>query len=195
MTRNRFFILTAAIVILLGFILETKETIGDELKKIEQVTGLKAESISYENIVKGIGPADFLARSGAAYKPSHNEDPAIPAQCWIETSYGTQNACKYCHTNYLAEIEHGNAFPTAEDQILFSFPSPNLNKVHWKNIIYPHAVVGRLRKENIPIPEPHDTENLNYVRTDNWRAAYRKARSTGDDSWNNLTICFSWNYS
>jgi hypothetical protein len=99
--------------------------------------GLKAEVISAEDFFNGREPANFSQISGAAYKPSYNEDPGIPAQCWIETGYGTQNACKYCHTDYLTEIKHGNAFPIAEDQEFYSFPTANLNRILWQNIIYP----------------------------------------------------------
>jgi len=157
------------------------------LSEYEKVTGLKAEYISYENFINGIEPPNYQEHTGAPYKPSYNEDPAIPAQCWIETSYGTQNACKYCHTNYLADIKHGNNFPIAEDQILFSFPSPNLNKVNWKNVIHPEEIIQRLKKEEIKVPQSDDPEILDYVRSDNWGAAYKKARANGDDSWNNLS--------
>lgn len=157
------------------------------LAEFEKSTGLKAEYISYENIIKGVAPPDYKKYTGASYKSSYNEDPAIPAQCWIETSYGTQNACKYCHTNYLTYIKHGNNFPIAEDQILYSFPSPNLNKVNWRNVIYPQEIIQRLKEENIKIVKPDDPENFEYVRNDNWRAAYEKARPGNDDSWNNLS--------
>jgi hypothetical protein len=105
-------------------------------------------------------------------------------QCWIETGYGTQNACKYCHTNYLTEIKHGNNFPIGEDQILFSFQSPNLNRINWQNVIYPQNIDRRLKQQGTAIPSSQ--ENLRYVRTDNWRRAYRSARQAGDLSWNNL---------
>lgn len=177
------------LIVLLVFLFScAKEEAEDvELKELERETGLQAEFISYQNLIEGISPPNFQRQSEAAYKPSYNEDPAIPAQCWIETSYGTQNACQYCHTNYLSEIQHGNSFPIAEDQIIYSFPTPNLNRVNWKNIIYPEEIIQRLEEENITIPQPDDPDNLVYVRTDNWRAAYKKARSTDDRSWNNLS--------
>lgn len=159
----------------------------DELAQLEGITGLKVEYISYENIIKGVSPPRFQQQTGAEYKPSRNEDPAIPAQCWIETGYGTQNACKYCHTNYLWDIQHGNAFPLAEDQVLYSFPSPNLNRVNWKNIISPQDIVRRLKEEGLSIPQPDNPDNLSYVRKDNWRAARKKARDQGDKTWNNLS--------
>jgi len=157
----------------------------NRLEDLMRATDLTAEVITYENIVKGIAPPDFMEKAGAPYKPSYNEDPAIPAQCWIETSYGTQNACQYCHTNYLAEEKHGNAFPLGEDQILYRFPSPNLNRVNWRNIIHPQEIIERLQQEGLSIPQPLDSENLEYIRTDNWREAFLRARPDGDSSWNN----------
>jgi len=157
------------------------------LDEFEETTGLEGEWISYEPIIRGDSFPEFKSFAGAEYKPGYNEDPAIPVQCWIETGYGTQNACKYCHTNYLADIQHGNAFPLAEDQILFSFPSPNLNRINWKNVTHPHEIIQRLEKDQIPLPEAGHPENLKYVRQDNWTAAFQKARPNGDDSWNNLS--------
>jgi hypothetical protein len=131
---------------------------------------------------EGIAPKDFLKRTGAPYRPSYNEDPSIPAQCWIETSYGTQNACLYCHTDYLAKIKHGNAFPLGEDQVLYSFPSPDLNKVLWRNTIFPKEISERLEKEGIALP---DSEDVAYVRRDNWQSAFKKARPTASAEWLN----------
>ena len=144
--------------------------------------GLVAQTISADNFYKGIAPANFESVSGASYKPSYNEEPEIPAQCWIETSYGTQNACKYCHTDYLAEIKHGNAFPLSDDQELYSFPSPNLNRILWQNIIYPQNIEQRLTAEGIDIPSINDVE---YVRYDNWTPAFNQARGNGDTEWLN----------
>ena len=120
----------------------TPDQAGLDASEIQSVTGLKSEIISLEDIRKGKSPSGFSRKAKAEYKPSFNEDPAIPAQCWVETGYGTQNACKYCHTNYLAEIRHGNALALAEDQVLYSFPSPNLNRVNWKNIIHPEEILA-----------------------------------------------------
>lgn len=156
------------------------------LKELKEATKLEADIISYEHIAEGSGIADFEAHTGAEYKPSFNEDPAIPVQCWIETGYGTQNACKYCHTNFLADKKHGNNFPIGEDQVLYSFPSPNLNKINWKNVTHPQDITKRLQKEGIKIPRPDDPENLSYVRSDNWNFVYEKARPNGGTTWNNL---------
>jgi hypothetical protein len=145
--------------------------------------GLDPQLISAENFYKGIEPRDFTRLTGARYKPSHNEDPAIPAQCWIETGYGTQNACQYCHTDYLASIGHGNAFPIAEDQILYSFPSPNLNRVLWKNVLFPGEIDRRLADENISPPDPDD---IAYVRHDNWSPVFESSRGSGNTAWLNV---------
>ncbi|MBN2492589.1 MAG: hypothetical protein JXQ29_17210 [Planctomycetes bacterium] len=144
--------------------------------------GLRAEKIALDDFARGVAPRDFLARTGAAYRPSHNEDPAIPAQCWIETGYGTQNACLYCHTDSLAKIGHGNAYPLAEDQILYSFPTPALNHILWRNVIAPDEIDVRLAAEGVPLPALDDVA---YVRTDNWTPAFRRARAGSGTGWRN----------
>lgn len=158
-----------------------------DLTGLREATGLTGERLFFTAFTEGQPPKGFADSAGAAYKPSFNEDPAIPVQCWVETGYGTQNACQYCHTNALFEAGHGNAMPLAEDQILYSFPSPNLNKVNWRNIIHPEEILKRLEAEGITVPRSDDPANLDYVRTDNWSTAYKKARSREDDSWNNLS--------
>jgi hypothetical protein len=161
-----------------GKISTAEEDLIKELKN----KGLVAEIISAENFFKGVAPKNFEKVAKAAYKPSFNEEPEIPAQCWIETSYGTQNACKYCHTDYLADISHGNAFPIADDQITYSFPSKNLNRILWQNIIYPQNIEDRLKADNVNIPNKDDVD---YVRHDNWLTAFTKARSNGNNNWLN----------
>ena len=52
--------------------------------------GLRPQVIRMADFHEGVAPKDFLKRTGAPYKPSYNEEPSIPAQCWIETSYGTR---------------------------------------------------------------------------------------------------------
>jgi hypothetical protein len=144
--------------------------------------GLQPEVISAENFSRGIAPEDFEEMAGASYKPSFNEEPAIPAQCWIETGYGTQNACKYCHTDYLATIGHGNNYPIAEDQVIYSFPTPALNRILWDNIIHPHKITERLKQDGVALPAIDDVD---YVRADNWTAAFEKGRGNGDTEWVN----------
>jgi hypothetical protein len=153
-----------------------------EARAVLRGTGLIPHVISTADFHEGIAPVDFLKRTGAPYKPAFNEEPSIPAQCWIETGYGTQNACLYCHTDFLAKIEHGNAFPLAEDQILYSFPSPDLNTVLWRNTIFPQEITARLNAEGIALP---DLEDVDYVRSDNWQPAFDTARAGGTTGWLN----------
>lgn len=146
--------------------------------------GLNPQVISAGDFLLGKVPENFEELAGAPYKPSFNEEPNIPPQCWIETGYGTQNACKYCHTDYLSSVRHGNAFPIGYQQILYSFPTPGLNRILWRNIIYPGEIDERLKAEGIAIP---DVEDIAYVRMDNWRPAFDRARGNGNTAWINLS--------
>jgi hypothetical protein len=178
-------IILLAVVISGANVLAAEEGELDPTRKAREALhkkGLTSHAIRMADFHEGIAPKDFLKRTGAPYRPSYNEEPSIPAQCWIETSYGTQNACLYCHTDYLAKIKHGNAFPLGEDQVLYSFPSPDLNKVLWRNTIFPQEISERLEKEGIALP---DSEDVAYVRRDNWQSAFNKARPTASAEWLN----------
>ncbi|HKK53198.1 MAG TPA: hypothetical protein VKA74_16490, partial [Myxococcota bacterium] len=155
---------------------------------LQQATGLDAREIGLGGLIEGRGPPDFEADAGVPYRPSYNADPAIPVQCWVETGYGTQNACKYCHTPELTRLGHGNAWPVDESieaQVFYSFERPNLNKVHWDNVVRPAERTRRLRAMGVELPEPGDEENLRWVRTPNWPEAYARARPDGDSGWSN----------
>jgi hypothetical protein len=154
----------------------------NEIVTALRAKGLSAEVISTRDFYEGNPPAYFREISGADYKPSYNPDPAISPQCWVETGYGTQNACKYCHTDYLSDIGHGNNWPSSQHQLLFDFPGEQLNRVLWRNIIFPHEIDERLKAEGVDIPS---IEDVDYVRQDNWRAAYAKSRSNGNTDWIN----------
>jgi len=154
---------------------------NEDLRDLK-IIGLNGEEISARAFLEGTEPKGFLQSAGAAYKPSFNEDPGIPAQCWIETGYGTQNACQYCHTDYLSTVKHGNAFPIGEDQEKYSFPKPALNRILWQNVIYPERITQRLTADGIAVPE---LEDVDYVRMDNWSPLYRAVRATGDTGWIN----------
>ncbi|MDW7761340.1 MAG: hypothetical protein SCM96_11995 [Acidobacteriota bacterium] len=172
----------AAILLTFSYCRKAEVEIDPTVRELRDL-GMKAELISTAEFRQGRAPKDFVKRAGADYKPSFNEDPAIPAQCWIETGYGTQNACLYCHTDYLTKIGHGNAFPLGEDQVLYSFPSPSLNHILWKNVIFPGSIDARLKAEGVPLPEFDDTA---YVRADNWRPAFLRARAGGNMDWMNM---------
>lgn len=178
-------IISLVVLIVAGISLYTCNGLSKTEHKIIQelkAQGLSGEVISAESFFKGIAPPNFSSVAGTTYKPSYNREPEIPPQCWIETSYGTQNACKYCHTDYLTKIKHGNAFPSSEDQELYNFPTPSLNKILWQNIIYPQNIENRLSTEGIVIPNIEDVE---YVRHDNWMPAFEMARGNGNDTWVN----------
>lgn len=178
------FVLTGFLINNTGLLAAQAEKSDHAEKTIENLSkkGLTPQIIPLADFHQGVAPRGFSSNSGAAYKPSYNEDPSIPAQCWVETGYGTQNACLYCHTDYLADKGHGNAFPLGEDQILYSFPSPDLNKVLWRNTIFPQEIVARLKKEGIALPEKNDVD---YVRQDNWQPAWKKARAGSSTAWLN----------
>lgn len=176
-----FIVIVIAIATIMLGMNQCKQIEHKTLNQLKEM-GLVGEEISAETFFKGIEPRNFKKMAKANYKPSFNEDPGIPAQCWIETSYGTQNACKYCHTNYLSSIEHGNAYPIGEDQITYSFPSANLNRILWQNIIYPENIEKRLASEGISIPNIDEVE---YIRADNWTTTYNKVRGNNESLWLN----------
>ena len=172
--------ISASLIIFLASCIPHDE--DDNVVSRLKAQGLDATYISASDFHKGLEPEGFRDLAGAEYRPSMNEDPGIPPQCWIETGYGTQNACQYCHTDYLASVAHGNAYPIGEDQILYSFPTPGLNNILWQNIIYPERLYARLSEEGINIPDLDDHE---YVRYDNWLPAYLKGRQVNNGKWLN----------
>lgn len=174
----------AAIMIILACTVACRSEPEAVHPTVEQLAakGLRAEAIPRADFAEGREPRDFRRRAGAAYKPSFNPEPEISPQCWIETGYGTQNACLYCHTDYLASIGHGNAVPSAEFQILYNFPEAELNHILWANVISPADIDARLRAEGIPIPDLEDTD---YVRQDNWGPAFARSRHSGCPEWLN----------
>ena len=84
------FILVVGVVVLSVF--SCTELFKAEDNSINALTslGLNPKVISAEAFYKGTPPENFKAIAGTCYKPSYNEEPEIPAQCWIETSYGAQ---------------------------------------------------------------------------------------------------------
>lgn len=111
----------------------------------------------------------------------------IPAQCYIETSYGTQNACLFCHTNAAARIELGNTIPQAgmnpkvgNLQTEYAFgpanefaKNPNVNP--WKNLIAPKELNKEFKKLNI---DTKKWNNQKYIKEDNWQKAYDSKLNT-----------------
>jgi hypothetical protein len=111
----------------------------------------------------------------------------IPAQCHIETSRGAQNACLFCHTNGVYKAGLGNNFPQAGAeprlgnlQLEYSFTpispftaSPSRNP--WENTLTPEKLREAVAVLGVD-PQAWDMEN--YIRQDNWRAAF--AQRPGD---------------
>jgi hypothetical protein len=119
----------------------------------------------------------------------------IPSQCYIETSYGKQNACLFCHSNAPAKAKLGTTLTQAGAdenignlQLSYSFggvngftKSPNINP--WENLIYPNRLEEALRKKQIKEVR-FDIEK--YLKEDNWQEAYDKKR--GDKKLSNSHI-------
>lgn len=106
----------------------------------------------------------------------------IPAQCHIETSFGTQNACLFCHTNgpYLQGL--GNNNPQAGFEPLvgdlqreYAFVGlrypfvQNGSVMPWENTLRPEKLKAAVAALGI---DPAAWEMENYIREENWSAAY-----------------------
>lgn len=113
----------------------------------------------------------------------------VPAQCYIETSNGRQNACLFCHTNGLYHLGLGNnnpqagAVPGLNLQIDYGFdplsttaPYASINR--WENTLYPEKLAQHVADLNI---DPTDWDMQTYIRTDNWQAAYDQRPGTPKD--------------
>jgi hypothetical protein len=127
--------------------------------------------------------AIYIDRADLANPYAH-----IPAQCYIETSGGTQNACQYCHTDGLANRRFGNNTPQAgsspilgnllEDYAFAALRHPfqaNGSINPWLNTLFPERVQAELKAAGI---DPHRWDMAAYIRQDNWQAAF--ARRPGD---------------
>ncbi|HEO98911.1 MAG: hypothetical protein JW682_08350 [Campylobacterales bacterium] len=109
----------------------------------------------------------------------------IPAQCYIETSFGTQNACLFCHSNAAAKQRLGSTLAQAgfDDyignlQLEYAFGpadrfsvNPNINP--WENTITPHKLDEAFAALDI---DADSWDMQSYIKSDNWQAAYNKKR-------------------
>lgn len=132
-------------------------------------------------------PPDFLKGDFRSPLTFSNPYAHIPAQCYIETARGAQNACLFCHTNGVYKAGLGNNFPQAGAeprlgnlQLEYSFTpispftaSPSRNP--WENTLTPEKLREAVAALGIR-PEEWDMEA--YIRQDNWRAAF--AQRPGD---------------
>ena len=130
---------------------------------------------------------EFVSRTTFA-----NPYANIPAQCYIETSGGTQNACMFCHTNAPARSRLGNNNPqaglssvTGNLQTVYTFTpatqqtiSPNINP--WENTLYPEKLEIAYQKS----PNHFDEKAMpHFLAEDNWAEAYGKRK--GKMGWEN----------
>lgn len=111
-----------------------------------------------------------------------NPHAHIPAQCYVETSGGTQNACLFCHTDGVWQRKLGNNNPQAGAspnvgnlQAEYAFGSfnlpftPNASINPWANTLRPERLRAELEKLGV---DPRRWDMAAWIRTDNWRAAY-----------------------
>lgn len=115
----------------------------------------------------------------------------IPAQCYIETAAGTQNACLFCHTNGVWAQGMGNNRPQAGAfadvgnlQREYSFmpydtkaPLASINR--WENTLFPEKLAAYVASLGI---DTNTWDMQRYIRQDNWALAYAK-RPKHDTNW------------
>lgn len=106
----------------------------------------------------------------------------VPAQCYIETSNGRQNACLYCHTNGIYDLGFGNNNPQAGRLHLVNFqvdygfdphgstaPLAAINR--WENTLYPEKLAEHVASLNI---DPQQWNMHSYIKSDNWQTAFNQ---------------------
>jgi len=130
------------------------------------------------------GSAHALA--GDFFNPVQFDNPYshIPAQCYIETSHGAQNACQFCHTNGVYALGLGNNLPQAGAearlgnlQLEYSFaphrPFEPLSVTNpWENTLKPEKLLAAVRALGHDPQAWGAAEMARYVRQDNWSAAF-----------------------
>lgn len=116
-----------------------------------------------------------------------NPHAFIPAQCYIETAGGTQNACQFCHSNAAYQQRLGNNNPQAgfepiigNLQLDYSFAPLTLQTTpatvnQWENTLFPERLLAAVTALG---EEPQGWQMEPYIREDNWSAAY--AQRPGD---------------
>jgi hypothetical protein len=144
---------------------------------------------------KGNTGGSAHALVGDFFNPAQFDNPYshIPAQCYIETSHGAQNACQFCHTNGVYELGLGNNLPQAGAeprlgnlQLEYSFaphrPFEPLSVVNpWENTLKPEKLLAAVRALG---QDPHAwgaSEVASYVRQDNWSAAFSQRPGSAKD--------------
>lgn len=129
---------------------------------------------------------EFISRATFANPHAH-----IPAQCYIETSHGTQNACLFCHTDGVAELGLGNNNPHAggnpnvgnlQAEYAFgvvNYPfTINSSVTPWINTLRPEALRNALDATG---DDPARWDMQAWVREDNWSAAFAQRKGSVAD--------------
>ncbi len=111
-----------------------------------------------------------------------NPHAHIPAQCYIETNHGAQNACMFCHTDGVSNLKLGNNNPMAGGnpnvgnlQAEYAFGVVNYPYVvnssinPWINTLNPEELRKAVDAQGY---KPEDWDMQAYIRQDNWKAAF-----------------------
>ncbi len=127
---------------------------------------------------------DYISRATFANPHAH-----IPAQCFIETGGGTQNACLFCHTNGVAALNLGNNNPQAglnpnigdlqADYAfgVFDYPQVVNSSINpWINTLKPEVLKAAVAALGA---NPVDWDMQGYIRQNNWQAAFAKRAALG----------------
>jgi hypothetical protein len=129
-------------------------------------------------------PKKISGLAGDVISPLTFDNPYahVPAQCYIETGNGRQNACMYCHTNGLYKAGFGNnnpqagAVPLVNFQIDYGFdplsttaPYATINR--WENTLYPQKLAQYVADLGI---DSNAWQMDDYIKTDNWQAAFNQ---------------------
>jgi hypothetical protein len=120
-----------------------------------------------------------------------NPHAHIPAQCYIETSHGTQNACLFCHTDGVARLKLGNNNPMAGANPnvgnlqadyafgVLNYPYVvNSSVMPWTNTLQPQELALAVRALGL---DPGRWDMQDYIRQDNWREAYAQRPGSARD--------------
>lgn len=120
-----------------------------------------------------------------------NPHAHIPAQCYVETGGGTQNACLFCHTDGVWRRGLGNNNPQAGAnpnvgnlQAEYAFGSFNLpftanaSRMPWRNTLHPDKLRAEVKQRGI---DPARWDIRAWIKTDNWRPAHARRPGNGLD--------------
>ncbi len=133
----------------------------------------------------------FISRSTFANPHAH-----IPAQCYVETSHGAQNACLFCHTDGVAALALGNNNPQAgantnvgnlQAEYAFgvvNYPfTINASVTPWINTLRPEILHAEVAARGV---DPARWDMRAWVREDNWSPAHARRKGVAN-TWDSGT--------